>query len=262
MVMLPSEAKHRGPSSPKASAAILLMSRRFIIVATADAGDALAVKDVGSGVKRRLAPAERQRQILEGAIDFFAEHGFAADTRLLAAQLGVSQSLIFRYFGSKDALIEQVYERVFVTRWNPDWEDTLRDRDRPLADRLVAFYTAYLRVVDDPRWIRIAMHASLDGRDLTRRYVNHHAARLLSMLAVELRVAAGTAEAPHDLETAWMLHSTVIYYLVRKHIHRTRVAPDLAPLLRPLVEVYLNGALGPRAAATPPRSRRRATAAA
>lgn len=189
----------------------------------------------------RLAPAERERQILDGAVDFFAERGFAADTRLLAAHLGVSQSLVFRYFGSKDALVERVYERVFVTRWNPEWEGVLRDRGRPLADRLVEFYDAYLRVVDDPRWIRIVMLASLDGRDLTRRYVSRNAERLLRVVAEEVREAGGAAD--DDLESAWMLHSAVIYYLVRKHIHRTRVAPDLRPHLRRLVAIHLRGAL-------------------
>jgi AcrR family transcriptional regulator len=210
-------------------------------------------------VKRRLPPAERQRQILEGAIDFFAGHGFRADTRMLAAHVGVSQSLIFRYFGSKEALVERVYERVFLTRWNPEWEHTLRDRRRPVADRLVDFYAAYLRVVDDPRWIRIAMYASLDGRDLTRRYVNRHASRLLSLVLAELRAAAGDEqpeqEKMEDLETVWMLHSTIIYYLVRKHIHRTRVPPELTPVLRQLVCTFLRGALQPRDAVAPaPRS--------
>jgi AcrR family transcriptional regulator len=226
----------------------------------AEVGCAVARKDGGSEGKRRLAPAERQWQILEGAIDVFAEHGFGADTRMLAAHLGVSHSLIFRYFGSKEALIERVYEHVFVTRWNPDWVHTLRDRDRPIADRIVDFYTSYLRVVDDPRWIRIAMHASLDGRDLTRRYVNHHAAHLLSVVAAELHAAAGAPDqqAPDDIETAWMLHSTIIYYLVRKHIHRTHVVSDLTLALRGLVQVFLEGALPTlrheaRAAAAPTR---------
>lgn len=211
------------------------------------------------GSRRRLAPAERAQQILDGAVDFFAEHGFAADTRMLAASLGVSQSLIFRYFGSKEALVERVYERVFVTRWNPDWETVLRDRARPLEDRLAEFYEAYLRVVDDPRWIRIVMLASLGGKDLTRRYVSRNAERLLRVVAEELRAAAGAGEedAPGaDLETAWLLHSAVIYYLVRKHIHRTRVAPDLRPLLRRLVAIYLRGAVAVLEEAAP-RARRR-----
>ncbi len=157
--------------------------------------------------RQRLAPAERERQSLNGAVDFFAEHGFAADTRLLAAHLGGGQSLVFRFFGSKDALIERVYEQVFVTRWNPEWEGVLRDRARPLADRLVGFYDAYLRVVDDPRWIRIVMLASLDSRDLTRRHVSRNAERLLRVVAEEVREAGGAAD--DDLEGAWMLHATV-----------------------------------------------------
>ena len=47
----------------------------------------------GSGRKLRkrirMSPEERERMILKGAMQFFAERGFAADTRELARGLGV-----------------------------------------------------------------------------------------------------------------------------------------------------------------------------
>jgi hypothetical protein len=62
----------------------------------------------------RMDPDNRERMILEGAVRFFAKRGFAAHTRELAEELGVSQSLVFHYFGSKEALIERVYQRNFL----------------------------------------------------------------------------------------------------------------------------------------------------
>ena len=56
----------------------------------------------------RMRPQEREQQIVEGAIRYFSEHGFDVDTRGLAAQLGITHSLLFRYFPNKDALIERV----------------------------------------------------------------------------------------------------------------------------------------------------------
>ena len=38
--------------------------------------------------------------------------------RDLAKQAGISQSLIFRYFATKQALVEKVYQRVYVARWS------------------------------------------------------------------------------------------------------------------------------------------------
>lgn len=198
-----------------------------------------------ASLRRRLPPQERKRQILEAAVDFFAEHGFEADTRRLADRLGVSHSLIFRYFRSKSALVEAVFRRVFLARWNPEWENILRDRAHPLATRLARFYRAYLDVVDDPRWIRIVLRASLDGRDLTRRYITRYLGPLLAVIAAELRQHAGLpARAPTaaDVEVAWALHSAVIYALLRKHVHRLPPAVAEDRLLALLIPCFLEGA--------------------
>jgi AcrR family transcriptional regulator len=192
----------------------------------------------------RLPPEERERMILEGALRFFAERGFAADTRDLARTLGVSQSLIYRYFGNKENLLERVYEQTFIARWKDSWEPLLRDRGVPLGERLRHFYLDYFNVVDDPIWIRIAMRSSLAGHTLTRRYVEGHIELLLTVIADEARHAT-TRWNPkftgHELELAWHLHSTLIYYLIRKYIHRLSVSNDIPGLIEIMVENFLTG---------------------
>lgn len=192
----------------------------------------------------RLLPQARERMILDAAIDFFAEEGFGAQTRGLADRLGVSQSLIYRYFGSKEELIERVYEKTFLSRWNPSWEDTIADKSRPLRERLKDFLRSYLIAVDDRTWIRIAMHSSLEGSNLTKRYIQGPVTQLLGQIAVELRGTDGAADkAPCDLEIelAWHLHSTVIYYLIRKHIHETPVSLDIEGITSTIVDNFLDG---------------------
>src|SRR5690606_40707434 len=78
----------------------------------------------------RLLPQARERMILDAAIDFFAEEGFGAQTRGLADRLGVSQSLIYRYFGSKAAVSERVYQTTFRSRWSPVRARTRADKSR------------------------------------------------------------------------------------------------------------------------------------
>lgn len=183
--------------------------------------------------------------ILDAAINFFAEEGFRADTRSLAGHIGVSQSLIYRYFGSKEDLIERVYERTFLSRWNPGWEEILVDKSRPLRERIASFLKSYLVAIDDRNWIRIAMHSSLEGSDLTRRYIQNQITRLLAHIVVELRAETNTptqADAsPMELELAWHLHSTVIYYLVRKHIHGTPVSLQTDEIIEMIANNFLNG---------------------
>src|ERR1700739_1778532 len=69
--------------------------------------------------QQRLDPAEREAIIAREAVSFFAEHGVAGQTRELAKRLRITQPLLYRYFPSKEALIERVYQEVFVGRWKP-----------------------------------------------------------------------------------------------------------------------------------------------
>ncbi|WP_455722275.1 TetR family transcriptional regulator [Xanthobacter autotrophicus] len=73
---------------------------------------ALPAPKVQSPPRRRLSPAERERDIVAGAVAFFAEHGFDGATRDLARRLGITQPLLYRYFPGKDALLDRVYQEV------------------------------------------------------------------------------------------------------------------------------------------------------
>ena len=90
--------------------------------------------------KKRMDKDEREAHIIEEAVCFFAEHGFEGKTRDLAKRIGITQPLLYRYFPSKEHLIERVYDEVYVQRWNPKWEKLIRDRSRPIDERLCVFY--------------------------------------------------------------------------------------------------------------------------
>jgi AcrR family transcriptional regulator len=213
----------------------------------------------------RMAPDERERMILDAAIHFFAKHGFSAQLRELARELKVSQGLIYRYFSSKQALLDRVYEHNFSRRWDPSWETLLADRKLPLRQRLTEFYTRYLAAIDDPEWIRLVMYSGLDGNDLTRRYIRSHVEGLLRLIARECRVLEGKKisgePSQAEMELVWHLHSTVIYYLVRKHIFRTATVKDANTLVTMMIDDFLSGLAGdktePMAIARIPLTRKR-----
>ena len=71
--------------------------------------------------RRRLPPSERRQQIVDGAVAFFAKVGLEGKTRDLAKHLGITQSLLFKYFENKEALIEAVYAQVYIDRLSPEW---------------------------------------------------------------------------------------------------------------------------------------------
>jgi AcrR family transcriptional regulator len=197
----------------------------------------------------RMAPDDRERMILEAATHYFARHGFSAQIRELARELKVSQGLIYRYFKSKQALVDRVYQHNFLRRWDASWEDLLRDRSLPLRDRLRDFYIRYLGAIDDPDWIRLVMHSGLEGNDLTRRYIRTRVEHLLRIVACECRRDLRRAQPDQaEMEMVWHLHSTVIYYLVRKHIFRTATTRDVPALVAMVIDDFLSGlASGPGA---------------
>lgn len=190
--------------------------------------------------RTRLSPAAREALILDAAIEFFAERGFGAQTRELAARLRISEPLIYRYFPTKDILIERVFHEVIESRWNSDWSRLLSDRQVPLRDRLIAFYESYLDAIDDGVWIRIVMYASLDGLDMTRHYITGHVDQIMGVIASEARAATSGA-GDVDPELVWHLQSTIIYYLVRKHIHVTPVTEDRSTVARMAVDAFIDG---------------------
>jgi AcrR family transcriptional regulator len=48
-----------------------------------------------SAARKRMSVQERERQIVEGAIQFFARHGFDAQLRDLAKSIGVTHTLLY-----------------------------------------------------------------------------------------------------------------------------------------------------------------------
>src|SRR5216683_5328431 len=122
--------------------------------------------------RRRLEPEDREREIIDGAIAFFAEVGFDGGLRDLAKRLGITHQNVFRYFPTKEALIERVYKEVYLNRWQPEWEAVLHDPTKPLEGRLIDFYGSYLPAIFRYDWVRIFVFAGLKGVDITQRYLD------------------------------------------------------------------------------------------
>ncbi len=194
--------------------------------------------------RRRLAAAEREQQILDAAVRFFAEVGFAGQTRELAQRLGVTQPLLYRYFPTKQDLIERVFEEIYLKRIDPNWRKLLTDRRRPLHERLCEFYTRYAEATYRYEWIRIYMFSGLMGEEINRRYIQVVEEKILRPVCMELRHHCGLNErgvTDLDLEQVWVMHGGLFYYAVRKHIYHSRVAEDFSAVVARTVDVVLEG---------------------
>lgn len=218
---------------------------------------------------KRLTGPEREQAIAEEAVRFFAEVGFDGDTRQLAKRLGVTQSLMYKYFPNKAALIDRVYEEVYLGRWNPFWETVIRDRKIPLEERLVQLYIEYAKAALTWDWVRIFMFSGLRGESINRKYLDVLRTRILEPVAEELRhelglppptqVPLGTAE----IELVWGINARIFYFGQRRWIFGVPVEAPLDDMIRLTVRHFMAGARGvlPEIlAAAPPKPVRKAGA--
>ncbi|WP_353475887.1 TetR/AcrR family transcriptional regulator (plasmid) [Salipiger sp. H15] len=195
--------------------------------------------------RKRLSPEARRGQIVTAATELFAEKGFDASTRDLAKLAGITQPLLYRYFPDKDGLIEAVYARVFLDRWNPEWDATLEDRGQPVRARFAAFYDAYTDSIFDPVWLRISSFAALREARINRWY-NHVVEELiLKRLVRETRVERGGEDRIRvtraELEPAWLLHGGLLNYGMRRHILGLPVLDDKPRVIRGAIDQFLAG---------------------
>lgn len=199
----------------------------------------------GQAKQKRLAPDDRRQEFIAKATEFFSEHGFAGGTRELARRLGVTQPLLYRYFPSKDELIREVYQAVYLDPLDNRWEQLLADRSKPLRDRLQQFYRVYTDVIFTRKWLRIYLYSGLKGLDINRRYVAIVRDKILSRIIKECRHEAGLStqrrpSAP-ELEFAWVFHSGIFYYGVRKYIYEAPVLADKDRMISDAIAAFLTG---------------------
>lgn len=195
-----------------------------------------------------MRAAERERLIVNEAIRFFAERGFDGEMRELAVRIGIAHSAIYRHFPSKEALIERVYQEVYLSRWSPDWGALIRDRALPLGTRLTGFYLDYVARVFEYNWVRIFVFSGMKSFGIAGRYLDLVRREIIEAAAVELRheLALPDVQAhplsDRELELFWGLHGRIFYLAIRRFIYETPIPRDLDTIVRDAVAVFLDGA--------------------
>ncbi len=97
---------------------------------------------------------QKRREILAGAVEVFRREGFEnASMDRIAEVSGASKRTIYNHFRSKDALFQEVIEKLLeavMARKQISW-----DPDRPLESQLRSFAKAKTSIVDDPQWLAL-----------------------------------------------------------------------------------------------------------
>ncbi len=211
--------------------------------------------------RRRMAAEDREEAILREATVYFAEHGLSAGTTELARRIGITQPLLYKYFDTKDALIERIYERLIPKNWNPSWELLIDQDDLPLRERLKRFYVEYATTVLTYEHVRLFLFSGLSRNNFNARYYGVLSQRILERIARALRreycpSTRSRKVTKAELELAQSLHAAIYHLAFRRWVHGEPLGDELVSLVGRKVDFYLDGAA--KTLSPAPRARARA----
>jgi TetR/AcrR family transcriptional regulator len=122
-----------------------------------------------NATQSRMSSADRQRQLLEVALDAFSQRGFkGTTTKQIAVSAGVAEAVIFQHFPSKEALYSAVLELHLDTgeerKWMQDIGDCMERNDDENLFR--SFMRRILRAYRRNTMIeRVILFAALEGHE-------------------------------------------------------------------------------------------------
>ncbi len=105
---------------------------------------------VATGKRRRLPPEERHAQLLQIAIDVFADRGLGAARHAeIAERAGVAVSTVFVYFETREALVDAVLDE--VARFFIEAAERLHGQDKGCVEILRDVGDAFLAFLETHR---------------------------------------------------------------------------------------------------------------
>lgn len=210
--------------------------------------DTEAAGEAAVSPRKRLSVEEREKQILASAIQFFSEHGLNGQMRVLAQQMGITHTLFYHYFPTKQALIDRVYYELFEGRWKPEWQALLDDPALAPEEKLVRFYCDYARTILTRDFVRIFIFSGLSDHYIPDRFFALLRSKLFPRLVRETRKYRGiTSRAKptvRETELLMGLHGGIFYTGVRRWIYGQDIPamakdPDGVALITDRVRSYL-----------------------
>jgi AcrR family transcriptional regulator len=199
--------------------------------------------------KRRNLPYDmRAREILDAALQLFAERGFDFTLQELADRIGVTQPLLHRYFATKADLFAACREALMRGHWKPEWRDIIADRRRPLHLRLGTYYRDYWPRIYRRFWYRGFIFFALSDPTFAQDYLQQVNREILELVIAEVRRDFGfpsPAETPiheREFELIWGMHSTFAFLGQRHFIYEMPMPADLSAMIDDQVDSYLAAA--------------------
>lgn len=155
-------------------------------------GNTLKTKSRAGKPGRKPSP-EKRAAIVEAARALFAKHGVeAATTREIAARAGTTERTLFKHFGSKEALIQEVVEEVSISLVRESAFRRMTEAAPFTAAEFAAWHRAFLKdrmtaAQTSPDSYRILFRELLRDDAFRKRYSANWLERVFAPLAGHLQ---------------------------------------------------------------------------
>jgi len=148
-------------------------------------------------VGKRLTGTQRRQQIVDTAIQLFAENGFrGTTTRSIAEAAGVSEATLFLHFAGKDELYQAILEEAIQSQERM-LEELESGTDYPLDEALHRIATATLNRGPRQKMImRLLFYSALEEHTLAKKFFRQQMSgpfqQLLGLLEKHVPTSEGT----------------------------------------------------------------------
>ncbi len=178
---------------------------------------------------KRMPATERKKQILASSIPVFAAHTYhGATTKALAESAGVTEALIYRYFGSKRALFLETIDHT-SGRIVRGLERTIEEHEgdpQATVQACFEFYVGMLKESDHFARMFFLVLSELDQEDIREVYLPHQR-RAIGLLTHKLEEwqRVGFVQSGLNIESAaWLFFGS---YLVLALVQHSRDSFDV-----------------------------------
>lgn len=196
----------------------------------------------------RLRGEERRQQIIDTARRLFAQRGFSGTTtQEIADAAGISNTLIFQHFGSKEKLFEAVIQASYGMQSITDVLDgqAPSEGDENICRSLAAHNFAFAHETEGREMMRLLTYISLEKPTLYHQHLLEEGAEAIELIAdyFSTRIAAGAFKDVNPVIAAYAFLGMIRNYMWNMHITGEENEPRYPDdeVIDTFVSIFLNG---------------------
>jgi AcrR family transcriptional regulator len=192
--------------------------------------------------RKRLAATERRKQILEHTLKLIARQGFkTVSVRDIAASAGINEALIYKYFSSKDELLQAtISELVDQQPVQPFAPAASLAEFRASLGQFVDFFLE--RNLEDPSLTRMILYAAMEDFPLPDEFNIHKPDTFLNWLyrsIQEGQASWGLDPGVNPLASLSQFMGGLVYFILEVSVLKTVQAVDVAAFKKAYVDSFL-----------------------